>query len=429
MSTDDPHVDLPDDATLEAEVRALALAARQASRALAIAPTAVKNAALERIADGLEASLPALLEANAKDLRAAEAAGLAPAMIDRLRLDEARVRATAEGVRAIVKLRDPVGAVANLRTLPNGLKVERVRVPLGVIAIVYESRPNVTIDAAALCIKSGNAVLLRGGKEAFFSNAALATIVADALEAAGLPRAAVSTLGTTDRRATLALIRQAGLVDVVIPRGGEGLIRFVSEHARVPVIQHYKGVCHVYVAEDAELKMALEIVKNAKTQRPGVCNALETLLVDHVMAEDFLPRLAAAMPEVELRGCDVTCALVDRAIPATEADWDAEYLDLILAVRVVRDMDEALEHIARHGSHHTEAIVTRDPAKGARFTREVDASLVLVNASTRFNDGFQLGLGAEMGISTSKLHAYGPMGLEELCTLKWVAHGEGQIRT
>jgi glutamate-5-semialdehyde dehydrogenase len=415
--------------TIEADVRALALRAREASRVLASTTTARKDGVLLRVAALLDG--PAALEilaANARDLAAAQAAGIAPAMLDRLRLDEKRLAAVADGVRAIVDLPDPVGDVVHDRTLPNGLRVKRVRAPLGVIGIVYEARPNVTIDAAALCLKSGNAVILRGGKEAFETNAALAKVVGEALRAEGLPEAAVSTLGTTDRRATLALIRQSGLVDVVIPRGGEGLIRFVTENAKVPVIQHFKGVCHVYVAGDADPEMALAIVRNAKVQRPSACNAAETVLVDRAIAESFLPKLAQALPEVELRGCDVTCALVERAKPATSEDWDTEHLALVLNVCVVNDLDDALAHIAAHGSLHTEAIVTRDPAKGDRFVREVDASLVLVNASTRFNDGYQLGLGAEMGISTSKLHAYGPMGLEELCTLRWVAHGEGQIR-
>lgn len=414
---------------LEGAVRALAQNARAASRVLASTATARKDAVLLRVAALLDGpAATEILSANARDLAAAVAAGLAPSMVDRLRLDEKRLADIAEGVRAIVALPDPVGDVVHDRTLPNGLRVQRVRAPLGVIAIVYEARPNVTIDAAALCLKSGNAVILRGGKEAFETNAALAHLVGEALRAEGLPEAAVSTLGTTDRRATLALIRQSGLVDVVIPRGGEGLIRFVTENAKVPVIQHFKGVCHVYVANDADPEMALAIVRNAKVQRPSACNATETLLVDRALAESFLPQLDRALPEVELRGCDATCALVPRAKHATRDDWDTEHLALILNVRVVDDLDDALAHIAAHGSLHTEAIVTRDRAKGERFVREVDASLVLVNASTRFNDGYQLGLGAEMGISTSKLHAYGPMGLEELCTLRWVAHGEGQIR-
>ncbi|MCB9614911.1 MAG: glutamate-5-semialdehyde dehydrogenase [Sandaracinus sp.] len=417
------------DQELVAEVRALAQRAREASRVLASATTAQKDAVLLRVAALLDGpAADEILAANAKDLVAAEAAGLAPALVDRLRLDANGLAGVADGVRAIVDLPDPVGDVVHDRTLSNGLRVQRVRAPLGVIGIVYEARPNVTIDAAALCLKSGNAVILRGGKEAFESNAALAKLVGEALRAEGLPEAAVSTLGTTDRRATLALIQASGLVDVVIPRGGEGLIRFVTENAKVPVIQHFKGVCHVYVADDADLDMAMAIVRNAKVQRPSACNALETLLVDAAVAERFLPAMADALSEVALRGCERTCALVPRATPATEEDWDTEHLALVLNVRVVEGLDAALTHIARHGSLHTEAIVTRDKAKGQRFVREVDASLVLVNASTRFNDGYQLGLGAEMGISTSKLHAYGPMGLEELCTLRWVAHGEGQIR-
>jgi glutamate-5-semialdehyde dehydrogenase len=417
------------DRALDDEVRALAERARSAARVLASASSAQKDAVLLRVAALLDGPAAAeILEANARDVAAAQQAGLPPALVDRLRLDGKRLADVADGVRAIVALPDPVGIVVSDRTLANGLRVQRVRAPLGVIGIVYEARPNVTVDAAALCLKSGNAVILRGGKEAFESNAALARLVAEALRAEGLPEEAVSTLGTTDRRATLSLIRMSGLVDVVIPRGGEGLIRFVTENAKVPVIQHFKGVCHVYVADDADEEMALSIVRNAKVQRPSACNALETLLVDRGVAERLLPALDRALAEVELRGCETTCALVPRAMRASADDWDTEHLALILSVRVVDGLDAALDHIASHGSLHTEAIVTRDRAKAERFVREVDASLVLVNASTRFNDGYQLGLGAEMGISTSKLHAYGPMGLEELCTLRWVAHGEGQIR-
>lgn len=417
------------DRALDDEVRALAKRARFAARLLASATSAQKDAVLLRVAALLDGPAAAeVLEANARDVDAAQQAGLPVALVDRLRLDDKRLADVADGVRAIVALPDPVGSVVSDRTLANGLRVQRVRAPLGVIGIVYESRPNVTVDAAALCLKSGNAVILRGGKEAFESNAALARLVAEALRAEGLPEEAVSTLGTTDRRATLSLIRMSGLVDVVIPRGGEGLIRFVTENAKVPVVQHFKGVCHIYVADDADEEMALSIVRNAKVQRPSACNALETLLVDGGIAERLLPALDRALPEVALRGCERTRALVSRAAHAMDEDWNTEHLSLILNVRVVDGLDAALDHIAKHGSLHTEAIVTGDRAKAERFVREVDASLVLVNASTRFNDGYQLGLGAEMGISTSKLHAYGPMGLEELCTLRWVAHGEGQIR-
>ncbi len=417
------------DTEIDALVRGLALAAKQAARRLAAAPSAQKNAALQRAATALaSAAGDAVLEANAKDMAAAEAGGLSGAMLDRLRLDRPRLNAVAAGVREVAALPDPVGAVVSERTLPNGLRVQRVRWPLGLIGIIYESRPNVTADAAALALKSGNAVLLRGGSEAFHSNRAIAAIVAEALEAEGLPPAAVTLLPTVDRRATLAMIGLDDVVDVVIPRGGEGLIRFVAEHARVPVLRHAKGVCHIYVAHDADLEMALAVVENAKVQRPGVCNAVETLLVDAQVADAFLPRLAERLRDVELRGDEATRRRVPAARPATDEDWDAEYLDRILAVRVVDGIDAAIDHIARHGSRHTEAIVTGSEDCGARFVQEVDASLVLVNASTRFNDGHQLGLGAEMGISTTKLHAYGPMGLEELCTLRWVAYGQGQVR-
>lgn len=415
---------------IDSLVRRLALDAKDAARRVAAAPTALKNAALQRAAVALaESAGDAVLEANAKDLAAAESMGLSAAMLDRLRLDRPRLNAVAAGVREVAALPDPVGDVVSERTLANGLQVRRVRWPLGLIGIIYESRPNVTADAAALALKSGNAVLLRGGKEAFHSNQAIAEIFGAALEAEGLPRAAATLLPTTDRRATLAMLGLDGVVDVVIPRGGEGLIRFVAENARVPVLRHAKGVCHIYVAADADLAMALDIVENAKVQRPGVCNAVETLLVDADVADAFLPRLAERLATVELRGDEATRQRIPSARPATDEDWDAEYLDLILAVRVVGGLDEAIAHIAAHGSQHTEAIVTASDEAAARFVQEVDASLVLVNASTRFNDGHQLGLGAEMGISTTKLHAYGPMGLQELCTLRWVVYGQGQVRS
>ncbi|HEY8432140.1 MAG TPA: glutamate-5-semialdehyde dehydrogenase [Sandaracinaceae bacterium] len=417
---------------VDAEVEALARAAKAAARALAPVATDRKNAVLSRVAEALRASeSAAVLDANAADVEAAREAGLSSAMLDRLRLDRARLDAVASDVEAIVRLPDPVGEVVETRRLPNGLSVGRMRVPLGLIGIIYESRPNVTVDAAALCFKAGNACLLRGGKEAFRTNRALAAIFEKALVAEGFDPRTVTLLPTVEREAALAMIRLSGVVDLVIPRGGEGLIRFVTENARVPVIQHYKGVCHVYVDGDADPEKAVAIVVNAKTQRPGVCNAMETLLVDEACADALLPRIAAALMErgVELRGDERARALVPAAKEASEADWDAEYLDLICAVRVVDGIDGALAHVARHGTMHTEAIVTESYAKAERWLREVDASLVLVNASTRFNDGGQLGLGAEVGISTTKLHAYGPMGLSELCALKWIARGEGQIRT
>ncbi len=417
---------------LERRVEALARAAKAASRVLASLTTDRKNAVLARVAAALRAPESGeVLDANAADVEAGRAAGLSGAMLDRLRLDRARLDGVASDVEAIVRLPDPVGQIVESRRLPNGLSVGRMRVPLGLVGIIYESRPNVTVDAAALCFKAGNACLLRGGSEAFRTNRALAAVFEQALRAEGIDPAAVTLLPTVEREATLAMIRLSGVLDLVIPRGGEGLIRFVSQNARVPVIQHYKGVCHVYVDGEADPEKAVAIAVNAKTHRPGVCNAMETLLVDEACAGELLPRIAAALLErgVALRGDARTRELVPAAEAATEADWDEEYLDLICAVRVVDGIDGALAHVARHGTLHTEAIVTESYGKAERWLREVDASLVLVNASTRFNDGAQLGLGAEVGISTTKLHAYGPMGLAELCTLKWIARGEGQIRS
>ncbi len=412
-------------------VTGLAERAKEAARILAAASTEKKNAVLQRAADALRGEPGDLvLRANEKDMAAAAEMGLSKAMLDRLKLDRKRLDGVADGVDQVKALPDPVGSVVEERVLDNGLRVSKMRAPLGLIGIIYESRPNVTADAASLCLKSGNAVLLRGGKEAFHSNTAIAKIFTDALEAEGLPAESVTLLPTTDRQATLVMIGLDGIVDMVIPRGGEGLIRFVAEHARVPVIQHYKGVCHVFVDRTADPEMALDIALNAKVQRPGVCNAMETLLVDRDIASTFLPKLGAAMGAqgVEIRADDRAASYLNGVKRATAEDWDTEHLDLILNVGVVDDIDAAIDHVAKHGSNHTEAIVTKDEANADRWLREVDASLVLVNASTRFNDGFALGLGAEIGISTTKLHAYGPMGLAELCTLKWVGQGEGQIR-
>jgi len=412
-------------------VTGLAERAKEAARVLAAASTEQKNAVLRRAAEALRgAAGDRVLEANAKDLIAAGEMGLSKAMLDRLELDRKRLDGVAAGVDQVASLPDPVGSVVEERVLDNGLRVSKMRAPLGLIGIIYESRPNVTADAASLCLKSGNAVLLRGGKEAFHSNTAIAEIFTTALREEGLPPESVTLLPTTDRQATLVMIGLDGIVDMVIPRGGEGLIRFVAEHARVPVIQHYKGVCHVFVDRTADPDMALKIALNAKVQRPGVCNATETLLVDESIASSFLPKLGEAMrrESVELRADDRAASYLEGAKRASDRDWDTEHLDLILNVGVVDGIDAAIDHVARHGSNHTEAIVTEDEANAARWVREVDASLVLVNASTRFNDGFALGLGAEIGISTTKLHAYGPMGLAELCTLKWVGQGEGQVR-
>lgn len=414
------------------EVRRAAERAKAASRMLRALGRAPKDRALEHIAKALEAEADspnsAVLAANAADLSAARASGLDAAFIDRLTLGPERLRSLAKAMREIATQDDPVGSVSGMNRRPSGILVGRVRVPLGVVAMVYEARPNVTLEAFALTLKSGNAVILRGGKEAARSNAALGELARAALEAEGLPKDAAFILapGPAGRDEIRELVSLSGLVDLAIPRGGEGLIRFVTENARVPVIQHYKGVCHMFVDEGADLDQAERLVANAKLSRVGVCNALECLLVHRAEAERFIPRLAK-LSGLEIRGDEATCALV-AARPATDADWGFEFLAPILAVRVVPDLDAALDHIARFGSNHTESIITSSYERGQRFLREVDASCVLINASTRFNDGGELGLGAEMGVSTSKIHAYGPMGLEHLTTAKWIVYGEGQIR-
>jgi glutamate-5-semialdehyde dehydrogenase len=409
-------------------VRGVAQAARQAARVVAKSTAAQRTDALRAIASALAEQRADILAANAKDLAAAS--GLAPAMRDRLTLDDKRITALARAVAEIADQPELLGRVDHHETRPNGLDVSRVRIPLGVVLMIYEARPNVTTDAAALCLKAGNACILRGGREALESNRALLRAVQHGLTRAGLPAEAVQLVPMTDREAIAELVKLDDLIDLCIPRGGEGLIRYVAEHARVPVIKHYKGVCHVYVHAAANLEMALRIVENAKTSRPGVCNALETLLVDRAVAETFIPTLVATLsPRVELRGDDTVRALGGTAVhAATEDDWYAEYLDLVLAVRVVDGLDKAIEHIERYGSNHTESIVTRDTAIAERFVREVDSSTVMVNASTRFADGGELGLGAEIGISTTRLHAYGPMGAEGLTTTKFVVRGSGQIR-
>lgn len=388
-----------------------------------------RDRALLAMADLLEARWQEVLAANLEDLGVAEAAGLSRAKLDRLALGEKDLKALTEGLRQIAALPDPLGRIEALSRRPNGLRVGRMRVPLGLIGFIYEARPGATVEAVAVALKAGNAMLLRGGKEAFRSNQALVGLWHQALEEAGLPREAVTLVPTTDREAILAMCRLE-LLDLLIPRGGEELIRLVQREARVPVLAHAKGVNHLYVDKRADLSMALRLALNGKTQRPAVCNALEAVLVHEGVAETFLPQLEAAMRAkgVELRACPRALSLLKEAVPAQEEEWDREYLDLILRVKVVSGLEEALAHIARFGSRHTEAICTEDPKVAWRFLEEVDASLVLWNASTRFNDGFQLGLGAEIGISTSKLHAYGPMGPLELTTLKWVALGEGQER-
>jgi glutamate-5-semialdehyde dehydrogenase len=417
--------------SIEVMIRQMAKDARAAARKLRQVERPQKDEALKRMARMVAERKEAIFQENRKDLDGAEKSGLSPAMIDRLRLDAKTIDAMADGLLEVASLPDPVGAVTSMWKRPNGLTVGRIRIPIGVIGFIYESRPNVTVDAAGLCLKSGNAVILKGGSEAIHSNLALARILSEALNQSGLPSTAVQVIPTTERAATNVLLSLEGDVDLIIPRGGEGLIRFVTEHSRIPVLKHYKGVCHIYVDESADLGMAKSICFNAKVQRPGVCNAMETLLVHERVAQDFLPDMGRTLQEagVEIRGCARTVALIPGARPADESDWPAEFLDLILAVKVVSNMEEALEHIETYGSNHTEAIITRDYGRAQRFLSEVDSSVVLVNASTRFNDGYQLGLGAEIGISTSKLHAFGPMGLEELTTTKFIVHGSGQIRS
>jgi glutamate-5-semialdehyde dehydrogenase len=404
--------------------------ARAAGRTLATAAGRLKNDWLLRSAEALEAHAAPLIEANARDLGQAAALGLTGALIDRLRLTEGRVRAAADGLREVAALPDPVGNVLSSSVRPNGLHVHKVSVPLGVIFFIYESRPNVTVDAAALCVKSGNAIILRGGKEALHSNKALYRILQDCLVKARLPADAVQLVETPDREAVGHLLRLSEYIDLAIPRGGEGLIRRVAQEATMPVLKHYKGNCHVFVDEAADLDMAERIVLNAKCQRPGVCNAAESLLVHVGVAEAFLPRIGAALAQrgVELRGCELTRRWLPDIKPATEEDYAAEFLDLILSIKVVGDLAEAVAHLARYGSGHTEAIVTRDLAAARRFTAAVDSSAVMVNASTRFNDGYEFGLGAEIGISTDKFHARGPCGLLELCSYKYLVWGDGQVR-
>jgi glutamate-5-semialdehyde dehydrogenase len=416
--------------SIKESVERVCRAAKAAAAGMARADASRKNAALSAMAKGLRGRSEWLKEENRKDMEAGKVKGLSAAMLDRLELTDARIRQMADGIEEVIALPDPVGEVLRMWRRPNGLLVGRMRIPLGVIGIIYESRPNVTADAAALCVKSGNAVVLRGGSEAIHSNTAIAQILRDALSANSLPADAVSVIAQTDRSAIDTMLAAEDCIDLIIPRGGEGLIRSVAEKSRIPVIKHYKGVCHIFVDEDADFPQAVSVCVNAKVQRPGVCNAMETLLVHEKAAPRFLPAAAAELMKrgVEIRGCPETVRLVPQAKPASEEDWGTEYLDLVLAVRVVPSMDAAMDHIRRFGSLHTEAILTKDHARAMRFVREVDSSLVLVNASTRFNDGFQLGLGAEIGISTTKIHAFGPMGLEELTTTKFVAFGDGQVR-
>ncbi|MBW1772209.1 MAG: glutamate-5-semialdehyde dehydrogenase [Deltaproteobacteria bacterium] len=417
--------------SVEGMIQEMGKNAKAAARSLRNEGREKKDAALNLMCRKLMENEGHIREENARDVSGAQDRGLSAAMVDRLTLDRKTIYSMADALKEVAALPDPVGEVTGMWKRPNGLMVGRVRIPLGVVGFIYESRPNVTVDAASLCLKSGNAVILKGGSEAIHSNLALAEILAESLEESGLPKTAVQVVPTTDRDAVKILLGMEDDVDIIIPRGGEGLIRFVAENSRIPVLKHYKGVCHIYVDEFADLEMAYEVCFNAKVQRPGVCNAMETLLVHDAIAGDFLPSMAKRLETagVDIRGCARTLSLLSDAKPADESDWYTEFLDLILAIRVVSSMDEALDHIDKYGSNHTEAIISRDYRRTQRFLAEVDSSVVLANASTRFNDGNQLGLGAEIGINTSKLHAYGPMGLEELTTTKFVVYGDGQIRT
>ena len=412
------------------DIRQQALQCRTAAQALAQLDTAAKDALLRAMADALDQDAGAILAANARDLEAARANGTTGAMLDRLALDGTRLSSIANALREVAALPDPVGQVTRSEVRPNGIRVERIRVPLGVIAMIYEARPNVTADAAALCIKAGNGVILRGGSEAIHSNTAIAAALQRAIGDAGLDPAVLTLVTDLRREAMLQLLQLTDIVDLAIPRGGEGLIRFVAEHARVPVIKHYKGVCHLYVDRAADLDLALRLLLDGKASRPGVCNALETLLVHAEVAADFLPRAAQALGVrgVEIRGDAATRALVPDAKPASEDDYAAEFLDLVIAVRVVESLEQAIAHIRRHTSDHTEVIATADEAAARSFVESLRSAVVMVNASSRFSDGGELGLGAEIGISTTRLHSYGPMGLEALTVERFVVRGQGQVR-
>jgi glutamate-5-semialdehyde dehydrogenase len=407
-----------------------AIEAKAGARALAKASSKQKNEALVRMAEALKKRAKELIVANIKDVQYAKGKGLSKAMIDRLTLNEKRVDEMAQGLIEVSALPDPVGEVIRMRQRPNGMSVGKMRVPIGVIGIIYESRPNVTADAAGLCLKAGNAVILRGGSEAIHSNKAIVKVLRDALKKQGLHEGAATFIDTPDREAIMEMLKLEGIVDLIIPRGGEALIRAVTENSRIPVLKHYKGVCHIFVDRDADLIMAEEICFNAKVQRPGTCNAMETMLVDEAIAKGFLPKMLRRFEKagVELRGCPKTLANYPDIMGAKEEDYYREYLDLTLNVKVVEDMDEAMEHIAKYGSAHSDGIVSMNYDRAMRFLREVDSSAVLVNASTRLNDGFQFGLGAEIGISTDKIHARGPMGLEELTCTKFIVLGSGQLR-
>ncbi len=413
-----------------AEVREMARRAKLASHQLAQLSSPIKNKALLEMADDLKRQQEWLLKENQKDLTAGKKSRLSSALIDRLRLTPSVIHGMAEGLQEVARLPDPVGEVIKMWKRPNGLMVGKMRIPLGVIGIIYESRPNVTADAAGLCLKSGNSVILRGGSEAFHSNQAIGQILRKILVKTGLPQEAIQIFPHTEREAIREMLQLEEEIDLIIPRGGEELLRFVASHSKIPMLKHYKGVCHIFVDETADLEIATRVCLNAKVQKPGVCNAMETLLVHETVANRFLPKIGKALEKegVELRGCPQTKKILPHIKGAREKDWFEEYLDLILSIKVVKGVKEAIEHIARYGSLHTEAILTSDYRNAQKFLKEVHSSCVLVNASTRFNDGYELGLGAEIGISTSKLHAFGPMGLEELTTTKFIVYGEGQIR-
>ncbi len=416
---------------IKSSVQKIAREAQLAARKLSRVTEKEKNNALLRMADELEKSSRMLLEENSKDVVRAKKTGMTQAMLDRLTLKQSTIEQMAKGLREVAALPDPVGKITSMWRRPNGLLVGRMRIPLGVIGIIYESRPNVTVDAAALCLKSGNAAILRGGSESIKSNLAIASILQKVLRKTSIPVHAIQVIPFVDREAVSEMLQLEEYIDLIIPRGGEELIRAVVAQSRIPVIKHYKGVCHVFVDASADMDMAVNICLNAKTQRPGVCNALETLLVHQDIAGKFLPLVANKLKKagVVIRGCEKTRSILKKIEKADEHDWSAEYLDLILAVKVVENIDEAVAHIEKYGSLHTESIITDDYTNSQRFLNEVNSSTVLVNASTRFSDGFELGLGAEIGISTTKLHAFGPMGLEELTTAKFIIYGNGQVRT
>lgn len=416
--------------TIKNYMQTVGLRAREASQIIAAADTALKNQALHAIAEALQSNHNALLAANAIDMQNGRASGLDDALLDRLELTPERISAMIDGLKQVAELPDPIGNITDLQDRPSGIKLGKMRVPLGVVGIIYESRPNVTIDAASLCLKSGNATILRGGSEAIESNRAIATAIAQGLATAGLPESVVQIIDTTDRAAVGELITMTEYVDVIVPRGGKSLIARISAEARVPVIKHLDGNCHVYIDDKADLNKAIAIAVNAKTHRYGVCNAMESLLVAESVAVSVLPALAARYAElgVELRGCEKTCALIKAAKPAREEDWHEEYLAPILSIKIVAGLEQAIAHINYYSSKHTDAIVTEDADRAAQFMRQVDSSSVMVNASTRFADGFEYGLGAEIGISTDKIHARGPVGLEGLTSQKWVVYGDGQIR-